>query len=32
MPVGIGGSLLKRMVYYFIKKNDYSQPKIVYIR
>jgi hypothetical protein len=30
MPVGRGGALLKKMVYYYIKKNDYAQPKLVY--
>lgn len=30
MPLGCGGALPKKLVYYFIRKNDYSQPKAVY--
>lgn len=30
MSVGSGGAILTNMVYYYIKKNDYAQPKAVY--
>ena len=30
MAVGGGGALLRKMVYYYIRKNDYAQPKAVY--
>lgn len=30
MSVGSGGALLTNMVYYYIKKNDYAKPQVVY--
>lgn len=30
MPIGIGSALPGAMVYYYIKRTDTAQPKVVY--